>query len=274
MFRELRLSFGMRRRLGIFFVACMAWFTPRHTADACTCEIAPFWMLSPVHDQRDVPLNAHVRVNVYFRMVRQGFTVHLRDVAGGEVPGAVRVTTNPGDIRQPQVELVPAAPLAPMHTYEVTFVSPTTFPSTRVVASFETGTAVDHAAPTTTKLMAPTLPVPTNSNIRSGCAAPDQPSLTFADVHSADVGRPNARLVYGLWHANEAGVIDAAQPPDAFETSDGSSLYVGAFNTCMPAHFRLPNDSTLKMGIAAIDESGNVGVMQRLIIVIPKYGPL
>lgn len=249
---------------------------PSSPADACSCAGPRPRLLTP--NRADAaPLNAKIRLEVPLENRVQD--PHHDPQMTGEIvirpldgpPIAVTSRRTPDGIVE-VLELTPTRPLLPRTTYEVEIVRPTVRPAIYVIGTFTTGEATDTTAPQITKVDAsPADP----EDVPRTCRA--QGPWLNVDLVADDPSRTDAALVYGVWRADAAGRIDGKRPPATIvapdQDRDGKRvLHVGRTSICDPRAFALPAKGPVTLGIAAIDEAGNVGPIRRVVVRLPRSG--
>jgi len=235
----------------VVLLSLAAPVTEREAA-ACSCVGPRPGVLALVHVD-DAPLDMKVRVEVPRAVKAQ--RVVLREPGGREVATTSREITGPGWLTL--VELSPVALLSASTRYEVAILDPVNHPSTTVLATFKTGTKEDKSPPVLSSLGRAT--AARNGMVMSGMCQTAGPWVVVEGVRAEDPGRPNAQLLYGVWTADAAGKVDVTKPPAAIlERLEDGSLELGRSSSCDPHDFAFPKVAAFTVGIAAIDEAGNV----------------
>ncbi|HEU4537616.1 MAG TPA: hypothetical protein VFS00_26030 [Polyangiaceae bacterium] len=282
-------------------VAFATWLGgPSHAARACPVVIPTPSLLSPGREA-EAPLNARVRVELPVEGLYGGGPESLRlrsRGADGEVRNVGVQARVVGAARGKEhlVELTPDAPLAPSTRYEVVLVrSEPQPPHPRLVVfgAFRTGSAVDATPPRLERVAS----VHVMPGEWPNCST-DSPQVLLAGVEVGDPGRPKAALLFGVWASDAAGRIDPSRPPDDLQslrmirvelppppppppsvgaaTTPGAvappepavaevSLLVGRRTSCeRTREFVVPDGPASWVGVAPIDEAGNVGALYRV----------
>jgi hypothetical protein len=68
--------------------------------------------------------------------------------------------------------------------------------------------------------------------------------------------RPDAQLVYAVWAASTAGVLDTNRPPDTVVFPHENTITIGQTSLCDPRSFTFAG-SVVNLAVAAIDDAGN-----------------
>lgn len=249
------------RALGLL-VALTALFTRGGDADACSCADPRTPVLVTPDRADDVPLNAHVRYDTFSMPGNgsPGVQAVLR-VHGGAV---VETTARTIEYRPAffHIELIPRAPLAPHTQYEIARSSGRQYPAEIVFGTFRTGDARDAIAPLFDPpwgVDAYAYPSPQSMECEIW-----SPWAIVKGVSASDPERPHAQLVYGVWTADAAGNIDPKKPPATVLQATGDLLQIGGASLCDLRRFPLPAHGVVTLGIAAIDEAGNVSPLRRV----------
>ena len=230
-------------------------------AGACSC-VEPHAALVDPDRVDDAPLNARIRLETPASGIASaaGGTAVLRVHHGSEAPTSSRLIAPGGWVSM--IELTPSASLAPATQYEVALLDPTAFPSATVIGTFRTGDARD-TVPPRIDAMGPAVAFKNSHAQGAACQVPG-PWVIIEGVRAEDPGRPKAQLVFGVWLADRAGNVDVKNPPTAMVTSHDGTLRIGQTSLCDRHSFPMPKTPFMQLGIAALDEAGNVSAVRRV----------
>jgi hypothetical protein len=242
---------GDASSLALFGLVAGAGLTVAHegTAHACSCVGPALAFLSPVRADA-APLNTHVRLEVPNPTWASTFV--LRAHRGAAVPTRAEVLSGGG---MSVVDLTPLAPLAAVTRYEVATVDPNTHPSTTVIGTFKTGTAVDTTPPRLDSVGK----VTTHLNlgmVGGGTCSIRGPWITLSGYAIQDPGRKEASLAFAIWTPDSGGKLDTNLPPDTLLFPFREEVSIGQTSLCDPRSFPL-NGPTAQFAIAVVDEAGN-----------------
>lgn len=237
-----------------------------HDARACSCRGPQSAIVGPDRVD-DAALNSRIRLvapnNTYGNPppARPSALLRVSD------SGAKADVTERGWVDGTQffIELTPTKPLAANTRYEVAVVSgdPTAFPRTTVLSTFKTGTTSDTTPPALGSVGTPV--AKGNAHAGGGDCSITGPWIEITPISAKDPGRPNAKLMYGVWAADAAGNLDTSKPPVALVTPYNDILTVGKRSLCDPHDFPIPAKApSMQIAIAAIDESGNASPPKKL----------
>lgn len=232
-------------------------------ASACTCRGAELDIIGPSHID-DAPLNARIRIEVPSRGTQfQAKSAVVRVSDTGAVADVTERDWKDGSVIF--VELTPTKPLATGTRYEVAFIDPDpkAYPKTTVLSTFKTGTAVDTTPP---KLDAVGSAVAKGDPRASGSSCGVQgPWIVVSGIVASDPGRPQAKLMFGIWSADATGNLDTSKPPATLVEKWDDSVYIGKRSLCDTHDFPIPmNAPSMTIAIAAVDEAGNMSTPRRL----------
>lgn len=240
----------------------VALWVKSEPADACSCVEPEPEMISPSNVGL-APINARVRVALPGPGTGAGqHQIVLRVRGGKAVPVQRRESVVSSRV---YVELVPEAPLAPDTRYEVAVVVKDRRPGTLVFGTFETGTETDTAPPTGGKLGKPEV-YKTSPWSGTSCSIGSPWVSIPVTAKGSDPGHAGARSLYAVWVADAGGRIDTRAPATTFLAPVEGALTLGKTSYCDPDDFPLPPRGRLTIGVALIDEAGNHGAVQRMVI--------
>jgi MYXO-CTERM domain-containing protein len=211
---------AMRWHQGLLLGLVAVAAAPSRRADACSHPAftrTPF-VVAPADGAFDVPLNVVVRLHWPGGNLVAGDllpTVVLHTTDGTEV--ATTSSSGPpwgtGDVSTIVLTVTPAAPLAPLTTYSLTYSDPNQGPLAVEVGSFTTGEATDEVAPATPVLASIDVALPARcSESEFSCCEPhiiDDVTIQVAPVDEPVVYDVLAgtQLIAGDLPAPLAGVL-------------------------------------------------------------------
>ena len=227
-------------------------------AGACSCRGPETALVGPDRVD-DVPLNTKVRIETPVSGAAPSIVLRVHGSAT-ETATSTRTIAPGGWLSL--VELTPSQPLEPATQYEVATIDPNRFPPVTVLGTFRTGRATDATPPRLDPVGVATAFV--NNNPMGSACQVGGPWVTIEGVHSEDPSRPAAQLVYGVWRGDATGAFDTKKPPTAIVSAREGSLHLGQTSLCDPRAFPMPGTPVMWLGIAAIDEAGNVSAVRRV----------
>lgn len=249
-------------RLAASLACAVALFAHGEPASACSCVEPEPQLLSPGSVGLS-PLNARVRVALPGPGTGAGpHQIVLRARGGSAV--AVKRTESVLSSRV-YVELVPASPLAPDTRYEVALVVKDRRPGTLVFGTFETGAETDTAPPTGGTLGKPEV-YKTSPWSGTSCSIGTPWVSIPVTARGSDPRHVGVRPLYAVWAADASGRLDTGGPATTFLHPSEGALTLGKTSYCDPDDFPLPRRGRLTIGVALIDDAGNRGVVQRMVI--------
>jgi hypothetical protein len=251
------------RRAGLIVDAAVAHVVgavgTAQRASACTCMAPRARVLTP-SDTAPAPRTARVRVELPARALMNAQLL-LRVVDGPVVKVMTAQRTLGAAV---QIQLTPTLPLAVKTRYELALVRKqlpqSTGPHTLVFGTFVTGEQRDHDAPRFAGIHH-TRALEQKQAMGGMCAI----AALWGELSArpaVDPKRPNARLLYALWIADERGKLQLSTHPAAFLTMHEGKIQVSDASLCklMKIAFRR---EAVPIAVAAVDESGNRSKIHR-----------
>lgn len=249
-------------RLAAALACAVALVAQGEPASACSCVEPEPEMLSPASAGL-APRNARVRVALPGPGTGAGaHQIVLRVRGGAAVPVKRRESVVSS---RAYIELQPESPLAPDTRYEVAVVVKDRRPSTLVFGTFETGTETDTTAPTGGTLGKPEV-YKTSPWSGTSCSIGTPWVSIPVTARGSDPGHVGVRPLYAVWAADASGRLDTAGPATTFLQPSEGALTLGKTSYCDPDDFPLPRRGRLTIGVALIDDAGNRGAVQRMVI--------